>query len=63
MMGTDSSFWSLDFDSIQLEIIKHVWDFEPILEHILFSYVMHLQATRHMFLREFVVFGTTWKVW
>ncbi len=49
MMDTD-----LDDDSIQMEDIKHVWYFEPVLEHILFSFVIILLATRHMFLCEFV---------
>ncbi len=26
----------LDDDSIQMEDIKHVWYFEPVLEHIVF---------------------------
>ncbi len=34
-------------------------DFEPILEHILFSFVMHRITARHTFLCEFVVIGTT----
>ncbi len=27
---------NLDDDSIQMEDIKHVWYFEPVLEHIVF---------------------------
>ncbi len=50
-----------DYGSIQSEDIKHVCNFEPILEQILFSFVMHLLATRHTFLHEFVVIGTTLK--
>ncbi len=36
MMVTDS-FLVLDFGSIQLEDIRHVWYFEPILEQVLFT--------------------------
>ncbi len=61
MMLTDSDFLASDFDSIQSEDIKHVWYFQPILEHILFSFVMRLLATRRTFLREFVVIGTILK--
>ncbi len=35
--------------------------FQPILGHLLFSFVMRLLATRSTFLREFVVIGTTLK--
>lgn len=31
-----------DFDYIQSEDIKHIWYFELILDHILFSFVMNL---------------------
>ncbi len=33
-MVTDSDFLASDFDSIQSEDIKHVWYFQPILEHV-----------------------------
>ncbi len=59
-MVTDSDFLASDFDSIHSEDIKHVWYFQTILEHM-FSFVMHLLATRHTFMREFVVIGTTLK--
>ncbi len=36
MMVTDSDFLALDFDSIQ-EDIKHVWYFELILDHVLYT--------------------------
>ncbi len=38
MMVTDSYFLASDYDSIQLEDIKHVGYFEPILEHIGFIF-------------------------
>ncbi len=60
-MVTDSDFLDSVFDSIQSEDVKHVWYFQPILEHLLFSFVMRLLATRRTFLREFVVMGTTLK--
>ncbi len=50
-MVTDSNFLA----SIQSEDSKHVWYFQSILEHELFSFVTHL------FLCEFVVIGTTLK--
>ncbi len=58
-------FLASDYDTIWLVSTKHVWYFEPILEHILFSFVVHLQATWHMFLFELVVLRTNWKssVW
>ncbi len=59
--GHRLQFLASDFDSIQSEDIKNVWYFQPILEHVLFSFVMRLLATRRMFLREFVVVGTTLK--
>ncbi len=60
-MVTDSDFLVSDYHSIQLKDIRHVWYFETILEHILFSFVTCSPAMRHMFLREFVVFRKTWR--
>ncbi len=37
-------FFASDFDSIQSEDIKHVWYFQPILEHV-FLFVMRLLAS------------------
>ncbi len=61
MIVTDTVFLASDSDSIQLEDIKNVWYFQPILERILFSFVTRLLATRLMFLSEFVVIRTTLK--
>ncbi len=36
IMVMDSGVLASDFDSIQSEEIKHVWYFQPILEHICF---------------------------
>lgn len=35
-MVTESNFLASDFEASQLAEIKHVWYFQPILEHILF---------------------------
>ncbi len=40
MMDTVSDILASDFDSIHSEDIKHVWYFQPILEHTLFSFVI-----------------------
>lgn len=50
MMGKDTQFLALDYDPIQSEDIKHGWYFQPILEQILFSFVLCLLVTPHMFL-------------
>ncbi len=42
-----------------LSTVLFFLDFEPILEHILFSFVMHRITARYTFLCEFVVIGTT----
>ncbi len=50
--------------SIQSEDIKHVWYFEPILEHIFICQILFiccLLATKRPFLLEFVEIGTTLK--
>ncbi len=36
MVVTDSDFLASDYDSIQLEDIKHIWYFQMILERSLF---------------------------
>ncbi len=56
--GHSRNFLASDYDPIWLEEIKHVWYFQLILEHILFSFVTHLLTTRDTLLSEFVVIGT-----
>ncbi len=41
-------FFASDFDSIQSEDIKHVWYFQPILEHVFSaSNKVHVSAWAH----------------
>lgn len=55
-------FLALDYETVHSEDFNHVWYFELILEHTLFSINMLLLAMICTFLCEFVVFRMTWKV-
>ncbi len=60
-MVTDSDPLASDSDSTQSKHIRHVLYFELILEHMLFSFVNHLLATRGTVLHGVFVIGTTLK--
>ncbi len=57
VMDTDSScFFTSENDSIHLaDYQTYLIFWEPILVYIYFKFVMHLLATRHIFLYVFVV--------
>ncbi len=60
-MVTDSNFLASDFDSIQSEDIKHVWYFQPILEHM---FICHASPSNKAHISLWVCCGQNiFKVW